>query len=155
MGICDLPVISGVCETAGRAAASLVSAPFDWLAQAIRGRLWAGCSRLCGTPSTRHHPARHTSTGYLSVYNLLFGIAVFVILLFFCLQLFTSLTRVTPRRCPRTRQESAGIVCGDHPDWTSVGGGRLTVCRDRPSRWGEHRIHGRQEHDLGCVKDCD
>lgn len=35
MGICDLPVISGVCETAGEAAASLVSAPFDWLAQAM------------------------------------------------------------------------------------------------------------------------
>lgn len=35
VGICDLPVISGVCETAGETVASLVSAPFDWLAQAM------------------------------------------------------------------------------------------------------------------------
>ncbi|WP_297740062.1 hypothetical protein [uncultured Tessaracoccus sp.] len=35
MVICDLTVISGICETAGEAAASLVSAPFDWLPHAM------------------------------------------------------------------------------------------------------------------------
>jgi hypothetical protein len=29
MGVCELPVISGVCDSAGEAAASLVTAPFD------------------------------------------------------------------------------------------------------------------------------
>ena len=35
--VCDVPVISGVCDAAGDAAASLVTAPFDWLAQAMGG----------------------------------------------------------------------------------------------------------------------
>ena len=35
MAICDIPVISNVCDAAGEAAAALVSAPFDWLAQAM------------------------------------------------------------------------------------------------------------------------
>ena len=35
MAICDIPVISNVCDVAGEAAATLVSAPFDWLAQAM------------------------------------------------------------------------------------------------------------------------
>ena len=35
MGVCDIPVISTVCDTAGEAAASLISAPFDWLASAM------------------------------------------------------------------------------------------------------------------------
>ena len=35
MSVCDVPVISSVCESAGEAAASLVAAPFDWLAQAM------------------------------------------------------------------------------------------------------------------------
>ena len=37
MGVCDLPVISGVCDSAGEAAASLVTAPFDWLADTLGG----------------------------------------------------------------------------------------------------------------------
>ncbi len=35
--VCDVPVISGVCDAAGDAAASLVTAPFDWVAQALGG----------------------------------------------------------------------------------------------------------------------
>src|SRR5665811_2333288 len=35
--VCDVPVISTVCDKAGDAAASLVTAPFDWLAQAMGG----------------------------------------------------------------------------------------------------------------------
>ena len=31
--VCDVPVISPVCDVAGDAAGALVSAPFDWLAQ--------------------------------------------------------------------------------------------------------------------------
>ena len=34
-GICDVPIISNVCDTVGESAATLVAAPFDWLAQAI------------------------------------------------------------------------------------------------------------------------
>ena len=37
MGVCDVPVISGVCDAAGDAAGALVTAPFDWLAQGMGG----------------------------------------------------------------------------------------------------------------------
>ena len=37
MGVCDVPVISTVCDVAGEAAATVVAAPFDWLAQAMGG----------------------------------------------------------------------------------------------------------------------
>ena len=33
--VCDVPVISSVCDVAGDAAGALVSAPFDWLAQGM------------------------------------------------------------------------------------------------------------------------
>ena len=35
MGVCDVPVISSVCDAAGEASASLVKAPFDWLAESM------------------------------------------------------------------------------------------------------------------------
>ena len=33
--VCDVPVISSVCDSAGDEAGSLVAAPFDWLAQGM------------------------------------------------------------------------------------------------------------------------
>ena len=82
VGVCDLPAISGVCETAGGTVASLVSAvrlagPINggWLFEAVWNVFDATTlvDIICAS--------------YLSVYNLLFGIAVFVMLTFFCLQL--------------------------------------------------------------------
>ena len=37
MSICDVPVISNVCDAVGEATATLISAPFDWLGQAMAG----------------------------------------------------------------------------------------------------------------------
>ena len=37
MSVCDVPIISSVCDVAGEAAATVVAAPFDWLAQAMGG----------------------------------------------------------------------------------------------------------------------
>lgn len=111
MGICDLPVISGVCETAGEAAASLVSAPFDWLAQAMgsaAGWLFEAVWNVFDATTL----VDITSTGYLSVYNLLFGIAVFVMLLFFCLQLITGLIRRDPTALTRAALGLAKSVLG-------------------------------------------
>lgn len=111
MGICDLPVISGVCETAGEAAASLVSAPFDWLAQAMgaaAGWLFKAVWNVFDATTL----VDITSTGYLSVYNLLFGIAVFVMLLFFCLQLITGLIRRDPTALTRAALGLAKSVLG-------------------------------------------
>ena len=111
MGICDLPVISGVCETAGEAAASLVSAPFDWLAQAMgaaAGWLFEAVWNVFDATTM----VDITSDGYLSVYNLLFGIAVFVMLLFFCLQLITGLIRRDPTALSRAALGLAKSVLG-------------------------------------------
>lgn len=111
MGVCDLPVISGVCETAGEAAASLVSAPFDWLAQAMgsaAGWLFEAVWNVFDATTL----VDITSTGYLSVYNLLFGIAVFVMLLFFCLQLINGLIRRDPTALTRAALGLAKSVLG-------------------------------------------
>ena len=40
MGVCDVPVISSVCDAVGEGAASLVAAPFDWLASSMAGARW-------------------------------------------------------------------------------------------------------------------
>ncbi|WP_197704185.1 hypothetical protein [Propionibacterium freudenreichii] len=45
--------------------------------------------------------AHVTSQGYAKVYNLLFGIAVFAMLIIFCLQLITGLIKCTPTALTR------------------------------------------------------
>ncbi|MGN6035893.1 conjugal transfer protein TrbL [Brevibacterium casei] len=95
MGVCDIPVISSVCDVAGEAAATLISAPFDWLASAMgeaAGWMFETVWEVFDTTTL----VDVTSDGYLSVYNLIFGIAVFVMLLFFCLQLITGMIRREP-----------------------------------------------------------
>src|SRR5690625_7982271 len=95
MGVCDVPVISTVCDTAGEAAASLVSAPFDWLSSAMGGAagwLFEAVWTVFDTTTL----VDVTSDEYVAVYTILFGIAVFVMLLFFCLQLVTGLIRRDP-----------------------------------------------------------
>lgn len=90
MSICDVPILSSVCDTVGEGAATLVAAPFDWLAQAMGGAagfLFEAVWQVFDTTTL----VDVTSPEYLSVYNLLFGIAIFIALAFFCLQLATGL----------------------------------------------------------------
>ncbi|GAB3764827.1 conjugal transfer protein TrbL [Microlunatus parietis] len=111
MGVCDVPVISTVCDTAGEAAASLVSAPFDWLASAMgeaAGWLFEAVWAVFDTTTL----VDVTSPEYVSVYNLLFGIAVFVMLIFFCLQLITGLIRRDPTALSRAALGLAKSVLG-------------------------------------------
>src|SRR5690606_40802531 len=68
MGVCDVPVISTVCDTAGEAAASLVSAPFDWLASAMgqaAGWLFEAVWTVFDTTTL----VDVTSDEYVAVYN--------------------------------------------------------------------------------------
>lgn len=37
MSVCDIPVISTVCDAVGEGTASLIAAPFDWLASSMAG----------------------------------------------------------------------------------------------------------------------
>ena len=111
MGVCDIPLVSTVCDTAGEAAASLVSAPFDWLAGAMgaaAGWLFEAVWAVFDTTTL----VDVTSPEYVSVYNILFGIAVFVMLIFFCLQLITGLIRRDPTALSRAAVGLAKSVLG-------------------------------------------
>lgn len=111
MGVCDIPLVSTVCDTAGEAAASLVSAPFDWLAGAMgaaAGWLFEAVWTVFDTTTL----VDVTSPEYVSVYNILFGIAVFVMLIFFCLQLITGLIRRDPTALSRAALGLAKSVLG-------------------------------------------
>ena len=95
MGICDVPGIEYVCDQAGEAAASLVAAPFDWLATAMGTttswlfqQLWSIFESTTMVDVT--HP------GYQRVYGLVFGIAIMVMLVFYLLQLLVALIRREP-----------------------------------------------------------
>ena len=95
MGICDVPGIEYVCDQAGEAAASLVAAPFDWLATAMGAttswlfqQLWSIFESTTMVDVT--HP------GYQRVYGLVFGVAVMVMLVFYLLQLLMALIRREP-----------------------------------------------------------
>ena len=111
MGVCDVPVISSVCDAVGEGAASLVAAPFDWLAQAMgaaAGWLFEAVWAVFDTTTL----VDVTKPGYVAVYNLLFGIAVFVMLIFFCLQLITGLVRRDPTALTRAALGLAKSVLG-------------------------------------------
>ncbi len=111
MGVCDIPVISTVCDTAGEAAASLISAPFDWLAQALGGAAgWLIETMWTVFDSTTLVDL--TGDGYVSVYNLVFGIAVFVTLLFFCFQLILGLIRRDPGALTRAALGTGKAILG-------------------------------------------
>ncbi|XPP27886.1 MAG: conjugal transfer protein TrbL [Leucobacter sp.] len=111
MSVCDIPVISAVCETAGEAAATLVSAPFDWLASTMgQAAGWLLETMWQVFDSTTLVDV--TSDGYLDVYNLLFGIGVFVVLLFFTFQLVLGLIRREPAALSRAALGAAKAVLG-------------------------------------------
>ena len=96
MSICDVPVISGVCDVIGDTAAAVVSAPFDWMGQAAANTAaWLFETVWSVIDSTTLVDV--TSGPYVAVYNVLFGIGVFVMLIFFFLQLGTGLIRRDPR----------------------------------------------------------
>ena len=94
-GICDVPVIDAICGVIGDTAAAVVSAPFMWLGQAAGAAAQWLFEAVWGLFETTTI-VDITTTGYLSVYNLLFGIAIFVMLVFFFLQLLTGLIRRDP-----------------------------------------------------------
>ncbi len=111
MGVCDVPVISTVCDAAGEAAATLVSAPFDWLASTMgqaAGWLIEAMWKVFDSTTL----VDVTADGYLDVYNLLFGIGVFIVLLFFCFQLILGLIRREPSALSRAALGAGKAVLG-------------------------------------------
>lgn len=95
MAFCDVPVLSSVCDAAGEGAAALVAGPFEWLANATgEAAAWMFESVWAVFDTTTLVDI--TSGEYVEVYNLIFGIAVFVMFIFFCLQLITGMIRREP-----------------------------------------------------------
>lgn len=111
MSVCDVPVISTVCDTVGEGAATLVSAPFDWLAQAMGAAaawMFEGVWQVLDTTTL----VDVTSGRYVRVYNIVFGIAIVLMLLFFCLQLLTGMIRRDPSALQRAALGLARSVLG-------------------------------------------
>ncbi|SDU77190.1 hypothetical protein SAMN04488563_5451 [Jiangella alkaliphila] len=110
-GVCDVPVISAVCDTVGEGAATLVTAPFEWLATAMgqaAGTLVEAVWSVIDTTTL----VDVRSPGYLAVYNLLFGLAVLLTLVFFCFQVITGLVRRDPTALSRAGLGVAKAVLG-------------------------------------------
>lgn len=98
--VCDIPVIADVCQSVGSGVASLVAAPFDWLAHTLGGAA-AWFFEAVWTVFDTTTLVDVTGAQYVQVYNLLFGVALFVMLVFFCLQLITGLAHRDPTALSR------------------------------------------------------
>ena len=111
MGVCDVPVIHQVCNVAGDAAGAVVTAPFDWLAQGMGGAAeWMFKSVWQVIDSTTYVDV--TSGEYTKVYNIMFGIAVFVMLGFFMLQVIGGMIRREPAALSRAALGLAKSILG-------------------------------------------
>ncbi len=111
MGVCSVPVISTVCHVAGAAAGTIVSAPFDWIAEGVGNAaewMFKGVWQLFDSTTA----IDVTDPNYLKVYDVIFGVAIFVMLLFFSLQLITGLLRRDPGALHRAGLGLAKSVLG-------------------------------------------
>jgi uncharacterized membrane protein YgcG len=111
MGVCSVPVISTVCHVAGKAAATVVSAPFDWIAEGVGNAaewMFKGVWQLFDSTTA----VDITDPNYLKVYDVLFGVAIFLMLLFFFLQLATGLIQRDPGALRRAAIGLAKSVLG-------------------------------------------
>jgi len=111
MGVCDVPVIHSVCNVAGDAAGAVVTAPFDWLAQGMAGvAQWMFESVWKVIDTTTYVDV--TSGEYTKVYGIIFGIAVFVMLGFFMLQVIGGMVRREPAALSRATLGLAKSILG-------------------------------------------
>jgi type IV secretion system protein TrbL len=111
MGVCSVPVISTVCHVAGKAAGTVISAPFDWLAEGVGNAaewMFKGVWQLFDSTTL----VGVTDPNYLKVYDVLFGVAIFLMLLFFFLQLATGLIQRDPGALHRAAIGLAKSVLG-------------------------------------------
>ena len=111
MGVCDVPVIHEVCNAAGDAAGAVITAPFDWLAQGMGGAAeWMFTSVWKVIDTTTFVDV--TSGEYTKVYNIMFGVGVFVMLGFFMLQVIGGMIRRDPAALSRAALGLAKSILG-------------------------------------------
>lgn len=111
MSICDVPGISAVCEAVGEGAATLVTAPFEWLAGAV-GTTAGWLFQTVWTLIDQTTLVDLGNPAYQAVYSLVFGIAVIVTVIFFLAQLITGMIRRDPSALARAATGSAKSVLG-------------------------------------------
>ncbi|WP_411700494.1 conjugal transfer protein TrbL [Conyzicola sp.] len=111
MSVCDVPIIAEVCNSVGEGTASLVAAPFDWLAHAM-GSAAAWMFETVWSAFDTTTLVDVTDPAYIGVFNVLFGVAVFVTLLLFCLQLISGVVRRDPTALSRAALGAAKSVLG-------------------------------------------
>lgn len=111
MSVCDIPVIADVCGKVGEGTASLIAAPFDWLAHAM-GSAAAWLFEAVWDAFDTTTLVDLSDPGYIAVFNVLFGVAVLLALIFFCLQLITGLVRRDPGALSRAALGLAKAVLG-------------------------------------------
>ena len=108
MSVCDIPGISAVCTAVGDGPAAMF---FGWIADAMGlavSTLFQGMWDVMSTTTS----VDVRSSEYVRVYNILFGIAIFITLMFFCFQLITGLVRRDPNALSRAALGVAKSVLG-------------------------------------------
>jgi len=111
MPVCDMPVVHTVCAGASEAAGAAVEAPFNWFAQRmadVAATMFRGVWQVIDTTTY----VDVTSSAYTRVYNLMFGIAVFVMLGFFMLQVIGGMIRREPAALSRAALGLAKAIIG-------------------------------------------
>lgn len=109
--VCDVPAISAVCNVAGDPAGALVAAPFDWLAQSMghaAGWMFESVWEVFDSTTM----VDITSDHYTDVYSILFGVAVFIMLGFFLLQVIGGMVRREPAALSRAALGLAKSILG-------------------------------------------
>lgn len=111
MSVCDIPVISNVCDAVGEGTASLIAAPFDWLASSMAGAA-AWLMETMWTVFDTTTLVDLPQPGFVSVYNLLFGIALYIVAIFFFLQLITGMIHRDPTGLSRAALGAGKSILG-------------------------------------------
>lgn len=111
MSVCDIPVISTVCDAVGEGTASLIAAPFDWLASSMAGAA-AWLMETMWTVFDTTTLVDLNQDGFISVYNIVFGIALFIIAIFFFLQLITGMIQRDPGALSRAALGAGKSILG-------------------------------------------
>ncbi|MET0843321.1 MAG: conjugal transfer protein TrbL [Mycetocola sp.] len=120
MSVCDVAVIAEVCAAVGEGTASLIAAPFDWLANAMgSAAAWLFESVWAAFDTTTLVDL--TDPTYIDVYNVLFGVAVLITLILFSLQLITGLVHRDPTALSRAAIGLAKSVLGSFVILTITG----------------------------------
>lgn len=111
MGVCDLPVLGTVCDTVGEGAAAAIISPFQMLADATVAAaswtidiMWAAFETTTFVDITSGH--------FTAIYSIIFGISVFVMLIFFLFQLIGATIRREPAALSRAIVGSGKGILG-------------------------------------------